>query len=607
MPLIPQLSLGFRRRFAAWSRIEPRCRSDNFADGLAARVADPLWLLALQWQFGELAGSDAGSPVKAELQYRSSPLTHVRLGAPATEMTLADAPPLETLVEREQLPFKRRVDPSGSIEVMLDYRMRIRAGQRLEREIRRLLPAVADAVIRSFRRSFAIALPAEPALSAVDRATRRYVALMAGRVADGLRVLETIRSAEPPAIPAGIEGYGSQDNLVVEALRTLRDWRAQLVTEPPEPNPAWQPRRLGYDFHARAADPADGDTVLAAPNYRNGELDWYSFSVDQAPATRITEPLTNVFLPTGLTFGGMPNRRWWAFEDAAIDFGGLDVATTDVAKMALMEFALVYADDWFVYPLVVPAGSVTRIASLRVSDTFGKVKEIVRGRTPGSSSWNRWEMFTLAVTADARAPGNEQLLLIPPVTGFREESEPLELVRFARDEGANKVWGIERTVLNALGNPVSGDGAHRERQELRREANGAAAAPATSELSSEELALQRYALATAVPYTWVPFVPVRENPEGTSIRLRRAKMLLNEAGAAAEPVPAMSHILSGAGAPEWLDEEAVLRSGLAVQLTRQRVRWVDGKTYVWLGRGIRMGRGEAESGLRFDVVSSPKS
>ena len=54
----------------------------------------------------------------------------------------------------------------------------------------------------------------------------------------------------------------------------------------------------------------------------------------------------------------------------------------------------------------------------------------------------------------------------------------------------------------------------------------------------------------------------------------------------------------------WLEEASVPRSGVRVQLTNQRVRWVDGKTYVWLGRKVLTGRGEGKSGLRFDFLSS---
>jgi hypothetical protein len=524
----------------------------------------------------------------------------VRLGA-GPEATLDGAPPLETIVERERIPVVRG-------KTIVEYRMRVRAGQRLERELRRALPATADAAIRGFRSKFPVRLPDGADRGDVDRATRRYVSLVEGRVVDGIDVLDAVETdgadAVAATVTAAVDGTAADAAGIVPALGALREWHGQLFTQPPAVNAAWMADRLAYSFGVRAVEGAEV-TALTAPQYRNGELDWHSVSLVSAPARVGTTRST--FLPTGLAFGGMPNRRWWAFEDSRVDIGGLDATTTDVAKLALVEFALIYADDWFMYPLVVPVGSVTRVVTLRVTDTFGRTKVIPRGRTVGTSAWDRWEMFTLSPAANPRAAGNEHVLFVPPAVGFREESEPLEVVRFARDEGANKVWGIERTITNALGDGVGGPGAHRERLELRREDAGTTGTPASNGdgLLDAERGLIRYKIQTYVPHNWIPFAPVRANADGTSIRLRRARMLLNEDARAAEPIPGLSRLLMGDGGPQWLNEEAVLRYGLSVQLTRQRVRWVDGKTYVWLGRGVRMGHGEASSGLRFDVVSDP--
>jgi hypothetical protein len=43
-----------------WTRLEPQSRGRNPSPGLEARMHDPLWLLARQWQFGEFHGEDAG-------------------------------------------------------------------------------------------------------------------------------------------------------------------------------------------------------------------------------------------------------------------------------------------------------------------------------------------------------------------------------------------------------------------------------------------------------------------------------------------------------------------------------------------------------------------
>jgi hypothetical protein len=51
-----------------WNRLEPRARSTDLAGALAARVRDPAWFLARQWQLGELTGEDAGSPAYVRIE-----------------------------------------------------------------------------------------------------------------------------------------------------------------------------------------------------------------------------------------------------------------------------------------------------------------------------------------------------------------------------------------------------------------------------------------------------------------------------------------------------------------------------------------------------------
>jgi len=93
-------------------------------------------------------------------------------------------------------------------------------------------------------------------------------------------------------------------------------------------------------------------------------------------------------------------------------------------------------------------------------------------------------------------------------------------------------------------------------------------------------------------------------PAIESVRLCRAQMLRNEADERPVSIDAMTRLLNEKRSNPllWLDEEAVPREGVKVQLTKQRVRWTDGKTYVWLGKKVLVGRGEGRSGLRFDVA-----
>ena len=71
-----------------WSRLEPVDQSSDLSVSLAAPIADPLWMLHRQWQFGELEGNDAGTPIEVRIEHRAVPLSRLRLGAmPRTPST----------------------------------------------------------------------------------------------------------------------------------------------------------------------------------------------------------------------------------------------------------------------------------------------------------------------------------------------------------------------------------------------------------------------------------------------------------------------------------------------------------------------------------------
>ena len=57
-----------------WWRLEARSRDPLVADGLEARLADPLWSLGRQWQTGEFQGVDGGTPVNARARVTLQPL-----------------------------------------------------------------------------------------------------------------------------------------------------------------------------------------------------------------------------------------------------------------------------------------------------------------------------------------------------------------------------------------------------------------------------------------------------------------------------------------------------------------------------------------------------
>ena len=92
---------------AATVRVELGTQCPELQDGLQARIHDPLWLLARQWQFGEFDGEDTGSPAAAQVVIESAPLSRYQPGPPSTSNGVQPYSPLalalETLVEREPM------------------------------------------------------------------------------------------------------------------------------------------------------------------------------------------------------------------------------------------------------------------------------------------------------------------------------------------------------------------------------------------------------------------------------------------------------------------------------------------------------------------------
>src|SRR5262245_37774607 len=109
MTVVPTFPAGFDDEFGRWLRLEPRSRTNDVTQGIQARIADPLWMLARQWQTGEFDAEDAGSPIAVTVVSGAQPLDRLKLGA-GTVNPLPTMP-LETAVECERVP--------------LDWRMRV--------------------------------------------------------------------------------------------------------------------------------------------------------------------------------------------------------------------------------------------------------------------------------------------------------------------------------------------------------------------------------------------------------------------------------------------------------------------------------------------------
>jgi hypothetical protein len=49
-------------------------------------------------------------------------------------------------------------------------------------------------------------------------------------------------------------------------------------------------------------------------------------------------------------------------------------------------------------------------------------------------------------------------------------------------------------------------------------------------------------------------------------------------------------------------DEEIPRCGVTLTRSMHYARWIDGSTYLWIGREKEAGQGEANSGLQFDTA-----
>ena len=442
-------------------RLEPNHRSPDIESGLAARVHDPLWLLTRQWQFGEFAAQDAGSPAVVRMAGSSAPIDAWR-PAGATEW----------------VPYDPRLGPlDGHVEdepVRVDERLRAEGGAAL-------LRMCEDAGVLTA----ALAALAPLRLQAGEPDTS-LIRLLDGRMPDAVSVAA--------ALDAGTFAGGPDRRVGEVAARWRSWWAGQLAERGPD---CFDPHRFEY-----AAEVSTGGTVLRAEEYQGDGLDWYSLDVHPDPETEAAPQgqavsFTEEGLPSTVRYGGLPADRFWEMEDARVDLGAADVSTLDTGRLLLISFATVFGNDWFLVPLEVPTASLTVLGRLLVRDVFGR-HHLVRRAGQDDPAWS---MFTLD-SPDPDLPAASGLLMLPTERG--QAGQPLERVVLARDELANLAWAVQHHYTDGRGEPVD------------RRDRWARSAPQEPVAAGE---LPAYAVQTIVPDYWFPLVPEKIRTEEIRFRL----------------------------------------------------------------------------------------
>ncbi len=601
------------------TRLETQPTAINLRAGLAAPLADPLWLLSRQWQFNEFQGEDAGTPLRLQFEIDGVKVDAFRAGtdAAAAWQPVGDhAVPIETRVEAEPV---WRTHP----------RLRGEAGQHA---LRMATPPVRAALLAAY--PLALAAPSDPD---ADRAGLLWSTLLAARTIDAAALAADLRplldaAGNLGALPPALALNGPDADSAKAMLARWLKWLDGLLVEGDAANPSWQRNRMEYAFSLRA-----GDTRLDAAEYTDGRVDWNDFLATVAPQPGQLQQQTFAVTsrhPTPVRYPGMPAERYWEFEDGAVNFAGAEAGVTDLLRISVTEFALTFGNDWFLVPVRLPVGWIHRVSRFVIGDNFGITSAASPFADPDGSQWT---MYSLS--ADPTLQGRlDHALFLPDSLDGVLEGAVLEETMLARDEMANLAWAIEHTVQGVSGEPLDRALEAKSLAFQQRIAFDGG-------LDSPQLV---YRLQTPVPANWTPLLPVRDTPvdlaDPLTIRLARAgiKRFYPEASVAVIGAvdPAYVDFLAlldaqtdyvrrldiGDGLRAYvfyprgwmlrrdplqpmadddvllLEEEEVPRIGATLRRKFQYARSSDGRSWLWIGRSKTAGRGEAQSALRFDVA-----
>ena len=354
---------------------------------------DPLWLLTRQWQIGEFQAEDAGTPVQARVRATNGDALPALLRRAAQPTTPAPAPVaaqrLRSAADAARgagraAPHARRPTPNDAR--MLTFA--VEAGLHFLRMLE-LAAAVEELSIAPSSPGSRCSRWQPPARALIDEATSRFVQTMVGRAPDGRQLAALLRTVGAAQLVArsGTEhrrrrsAEGQADGHRAGSPGTTRC--SASPAGPPTMRGirrAWStrcrsPRRLSANRRRRDDALGERDRRPARLEHLRPQPRRRSLTHRRRPGLQRRSSKTTV--PAPVTFPGAPAPRFWEMEDARIDYGLVPVGPTDLAQLLMIEYASSYGNDWFVVPLTLPVGSVTRVDSLVVTDTFG-VRSLLR-------------------------------------------------------------------------------------------------------------------------------------------------------------------------------------------------------------------------------------
>jgi len=575
-------------------RVEPDSTTGNPAPGARAQLADPAWMLGRQWQFGELTGENAGSALSVTVKSSALPIT---AWTPLTDETISDpmritwrpwpdGAVLEELIGH--VPFqpglRQRAEAGAQLMDMLDDAGWGFVGKTLlELYPLELAPdpeSPTEPVAGESAEEKADRLARVAEREALDPQANRLMRVLAGSVPDGAAVAHALAVDDMQWVT---DADLPTDNLRALLTEWMQWWLGPTANLEQEPvaGGAWSTERLEYRFALRFGNDANA-AVLNGTRFGSAEVRWSDLIWEERPTPPLGSAPTgapvatsSTLLATRLRYPGMPANRYWEMEDGSVDLSMIEAQPTDLARLALAEFAMTSGDDWLTVPVDGLLGAVNQVDEVRITDSFGESTVVGQLDDP------LFSMFQVSGGAGHVLRG----IVLPPVSAGTATGEAVEEVLFLRDEMANMAWAIEKTVRGRSGDP-------RQRSAERRPSQP----PWPTEMTPDE---RLYRLQSLVPPEWIPLVPFA--PKAGHVSLRKGALLRDDD----KPVLPVGTTL--APTPLTFPGEEIPREGVALRAVPSLARRADGSYAKWIGYRVRVGTGSAASNLAWDSAISVAS
>ncbi|MGN6569750.1 MAG: hypothetical protein ACTHJ0_17445, partial [Flavipsychrobacter sp.] len=526
----------------SYVRLEPIARINDVTPTISADVHDALWFLTQQWRVGEFRGIDGGTLVKAKIETQSSYINRFQSSNAANAEAIETNVPLEAKIER--------------LPIVFDLGMQLEIGYQWYKALK---SNAQDTLYHYYQSVFVIQETFTSSYPEYlsNQSSMQARLLTSGRIIDGgafVTYLNTPSNSASTVTGVSTDSAYNATSLA-NAQTQFQTWFSKTYYQPGSTTQnSWSEQKLEYTFRASvplAATNGANQTVLIGDKYTGNNLDWYSVDVDPNAADKLTEypansvsnatidghdvidtPVVMSYIPHTIEWKGMPTGRWWQFEDANIDLAKMLTQKQDITKLILMEFGLIYSNDWLLIPHVVDNGTITQVNGLVVTDVFDQQILIKRAGSNPADNWQKWDMYENNIKRSDVGLG--KLLMMPNVLN-RMESEPIEKVLFLRDDMAEMIWGVEDVVPNDLFGGISGKDVYTNLLSYLNANNTTPALPGVP-----TSATLRYKLNNSIPENWIPFisVPNAGNPNRPTM-VQRAAMIRyidNEySGAAIKP------------------------------------------------------------------------